>query len=156
MNYDQAITLINRLGTFFPQFAGKTGEAKQGYVSKILQLDYARTQKAIENIIDNTPSARGPSIADLLKEVAMTKTSDTYKTYCEICDNTGWTFGKQEIHGKMFEVASDCICTPRLPEYKAGGPAWDETGQPGWIESLRNHDKVERRPLKEIADEEPF
>lgn len=152
MNYQEANSLINRLSIFFPQFAGKHPEAKKGYIDKIITLEHERAAVAIENIINTTTSARGPSVAELLTAILQTKLTSSITANCKTCDTTGWVFDTQIVNGKKYEVVKDCHCSPRSAEVKSAGPAGYPQGQPGWIESLRNHDKQERKRIS-IAEE---
>ena len=152
MNYQQANDLINRLTMFFPQFAGKHPESKKGYIEKIITTDYDRAQAAVENIINTSTSRSGPTVAELLTAILQTKLASATTANCTTCDTSGWVFDTQIVNGKKYEVVKDCHCSPRPPEVKDGGPAGYPTGQVGWIESLRNHDKTERKPIK-VAEE---
>lgn len=156
MNYQEANSLINRLTMFFPQFAGKHPESKKGYIEKIITLEYDRAQVAIENIINTTTSARGPSVAELLTAVLQTKLSSSITANCTTCDTVGWVFDTQIVDGKKYEVAKDCHCSPRRAEVKCAGPSGYPEGQVGWIESLRNHDTTERKRISVAEEPEIF
>ena len=154
MNYQEANALISRLNTFFPHFAGRNPEAKQGYIEKIIKFEYDRAQVAVETIINTSTASKGPSVAELLSAMMQTKIADSWRENCKTCDSTGWIFTTQTIDGREHEAVKDCSCLVRRPEVKSAGPAGYQEGVPGWIESLRNHDKVERKRIS-VVEEDP-
>lgn len=162
MTEQQAKVLLRKIAKVYPQHViakGKENATRDEYINVLVNMDFEKTDKAIDICINNCKSNFGFTIGEI-KDIysSILRNNFNRNEYkCSKCSGSGFVTYEREVEGRMYKNASRCDClnsnnvNQEIPVYSQLFPENEVHTQilpDGWLR--HDNDEFDNMSVKQI------